>query len=358
MSARRLLIIGGLALVVAGMIFGDMFAVFVLHQNANRIGEALMAACAAVATKDPASVTGHFSNIGSLLENRGTKVDAHVHAIDFGYLALLLAIIQPYVAFSERTRGRLAKLFLGGAVMLPVSVFLIHYVGLSYSPLSAIGWSSILADLGGLMVIVACLGVLAGLWRYARGSRETTSAGGATKDHNWASRALLSGGTLLILAGFLHGAYYAVFDLRSHETQDQVALETMINASVAQQNSASPNMRDARVVVEGYGMIQAEKAVNIAAHSHIIEFGLLAILLAFIQQYVFLSERWKRRWAAVMLIGSVMLPVFVLLELQFGLIAGGIADAGGLLVIIALIGMLVGALRYIGQVDARKGAGA
>lgn len=358
MSARRLLIVGGIALVVAGMIFGDVFAVFVLHQNANRIGRALMIATDAVASKDAASVLTQFTNIGGLLENRGTKVDAHVHMIDFGYLALLLALIQPFVALAERTRRWLAKLFLLGAAMLPVSVFLIHYVGLLYSPLSSIGWASIFADLGGLLVIVASAGQLIGLWRHARNSIEIESPNVTPKETTWTSRTLLTGGTLLILAGFLHGAFYAVVDLRNHETHDQIALETMINASVAQQNSASRNMRDAHTVVDGYGMIQAEKAVNIAAHSHIIEFGLLAILLAFIQQYVFLAERWKRRWAIVMLTGSVLLPAFVLLELQLGLIAGGIADAGGLLVIIALIGMLVGVLRHTRQLDAREGAGA
>src|SRR5207249_2504621 len=80
------------------------------------------------------------------------------------------------------------------------------------------------------------------------------------------------------------------------------------------------------------------------------------ILLAFIQPYVSLAERWKRRWAVVMLTGSVVLPVFVLLELKFGLIAGSIADAGGLSVILALIGMLAGVLRYTRQVDALRGA--
>ena len=38
------------------------------------------------------------------MEDRGTKVDAHVHMIDAGYLALLLALIQPYVALSACQR--------------------------------------------------------------------------------------------------------------------------------------------------------------------------------------------------------------------------------------------------------------
>ena len=101
MIAHRLLIIGGITLIIAGMIFGDVFAVFVLHQNANRIGETLLRVADAVAAKDSAAVNALFTNIGGLLENRGTKVDAHVHVIDFGYLALLLALIQPYVALAE-----------------------------------------------------------------------------------------------------------------------------------------------------------------------------------------------------------------------------------------------------------------
>lgn len=40
MSAQRTLIMGGTVLIVAGLIFGDVFAVFVVHQNASRISEA------------------------------------------------------------------------------------------------------------------------------------------------------------------------------------------------------------------------------------------------------------------------------------------------------------------------------
>lgn len=94
----------------------------------------------------------------------------------------------------------------------------------------------------------------------------------------------------------------------------------------------------------------------IAAHSHAIEFGLLAMLLSFVQPYVFLSDRWKRRWVLLLLSGSFALPLFVLLEVDLGLVAGGIADIGGLLVIIALVGMLVGVLRYSGHLDAAEGA--
>jgi hypothetical protein len=351
MGARRLLIIGGVLLIVAGMIFGDIFAVFVLHQNADRIGAHLVAATEAVAAGDAAAAQHHIVSIGGgggLLENRGTKVDTHVHVIALGYIALLLALLQPYVAWSEKRKKQLAGLFLAGSTLLPVSVFLIYYVGTAGSPLASagVGWASLFADFGGLLAIVACAGELGGLWRHLRTGRKTARAEALLPDHSWPSRALLTGGTLLVLAGFIHGAYYAAVDLYDHEAEDVALLAAMV------ENAAAQNLPAALQAVNDYGALQANKAVKIAAHAHVIEFGTLALLLAFIQPFVFLSERWKRRWVIVLLLGSVILPVFVLLELKWGLLAGGIADAGGLLVIIALLGMLSGVLRYTGKLDA------
>lgn len=343
-----MLVMGGIALIAAGMLLGDLFAVFTLHQNAGRIGEHLTAATDAVAAQDSQAALHNFPEIGGRLENRGTKVDAHAHIIAFGYLALLLALVQPYLAMSEAARRGLAQCFLAGAVLLPVSVFLIHYVGLAYSPLESIGWASIAADFGGLLVIVACAGFLIGLARHLRSAATVDDP--LLHDRSRSARTLLAGGTLLILAGFLHGAYYAAFDLAEHEARESRILNTMVERA-AQKDTAA-----AHQAVNDYGMLQAEKAVAVAAHSHLIEFGILAMLLAFLQPYVMLSERWKERWAAVLLAGSVLLPVFVLAELRLGLLAGGVADLGGLLVIIALVGMLTGVVRYTGSLDAEKAA--
>src|SRR6202171_3924185 len=126
MSARRLYIFGGIALIAAGLLFGDIFAVFILHQNAARQGAALVAASRAVAAGNVAAVNEVFSHLGNILEDRGTKVDAHVHMIDAGYLALLLALVQPYIALSQQTKQSLAVLFIAGGVLLPVGLFLLH----------------------------------------------------------------------------------------------------------------------------------------------------------------------------------------------------------------------------------------
>jgi hypothetical protein len=346
LSARRLLLLGGIGLILVGMIFGDIFAVFVLHQNAARVGASLAAASHAALAGDSDAVANNFQELGGFLENRGTKVDTHVHLIAFGYLALMLALLAPWMAVSSNTKKRLAWLFLSGAGLLPICVFLIHYVGLVYSPLKSIGWASIFADLGGLFVIVAVLGYLFGLVKHFLSPDRVAGSDSLLTDSSIPGRMLLAGGVLLVLLGFVHGSYYAATDLYRHEALD-FSILSQISAGAAGQNVAAVESG-----LVAYGRLQGDKAVNIAAHAHIIEFGLLSMLLAFFQPYVSLREPWKRRWAFVLLLGSVLLPVCVLLEPKYGLIAGGLADLGGALVIVALLAMWIGILRYPGQLDA------
>ncbi len=347
MSAGRLLIFGGTALIAGGMLFGDIFAVFVLHQNGRQTGAILLAAAQAVRQQNPAAVKAAFGHIGDLMEDRGTKVDTHVHMADAGYLVLLLALVQPYVALPQRRKKALAGLFITGGVLLPVGIFLIHYIGLAYSPFSVIGWASVLADSAGALLIVVLIAEAWGLSSYLRGKSASTTEPELPRDRGRERRTLLAGGTLLVLLGFLHGAWYAGTSLYEQENREGAILKDMLGQMPGHDTTAAS--------VNAYGRLQAEKAVEIAAHSHLIEFGLLSILLSFVQPYVFLSDVWKRRWVKVLLAGSVILPVFVLLELKIGLVAGGIADVGGLMVIVALVAMLVGMLRYSGRLDAGVG---
>jgi hypothetical protein len=345
LGARRLFLIGGIGLILTGMFFGDIFAVFTLHQNAAQVGANLAAAAQAALAGNRQAVLANFQNVGAFLENRGTKVDTHVHMIDFGYLALMLAILQPWMAFTESVKKKLAWAFLTGAWLLPVGVYLIHYVGLAHSPMKSIGWASIAADFGGLLVLIVTFACLLGLWRHFRG-KLASPPDTLLADRSAERRILFAGGIALVLLGFFHGAYYAATDLYRHEAQDYSLLAQMSAGAAA---GAGAVVDQALV---GYGQLQGAKAVNIAAHAHSIEFGLLAIMLAFFQPYVSLPASWKRLWAAVLLVGSLLLPVCVLLEMRFGLVAGGVADVSGLLIIFALLAMWIGILRYTGELDA------
>ena len=288
MSAQRVLVFGGIALIAGGMLFGDIFAVFVLHQNGGQTGEALLSASRAAAVGNSLAVKDSFQHIGGLLEDHGTKVDAHVHMIGAGYLALMLALLQPYVALRQAKKRLLAWWFVVSGLLLPIGIFLIHYVGLAYSPSSVIGWASVLADSAGAILIVVLAVEAWAFWRHFH-------SGGANRepalprDRSWESRILLSGGTLLVLLGFLYGACYAAIDLYEHEARETRILNSMLESASTRQGGETAAVAD-------YSSLAAEKALKIGAHAHIIEFGLLAILLSFIQPYVQLREIWKRRW--------------------------------------------------------------
>jgi hypothetical protein len=342
----RLFIIGGMLLVIAGMIFGDLYAIFILHPNVADIGREMGAAVTAAAAGDAESVFSHFGAVGGFLENAGTKKDTHVHIIHAGYLAFLLAFLQPWVALEHRHKMLLAKLFLWASVILPVSIFTIHYVGLLYSPLQSIGWASIFADLSGLVLILVLAVELAGIWRHMRGNGDRDGAVPRLDSEN--SRTLLAGGVLLVLAGFLFGLYYAAVHLEEHELRELVILGGLLELVSAQATEAINHG------LVAYGGLQEERAIMIATHAHIVEMGLLALLMAIVQPFVFLSPGWRRRLVWMMLGGAALLPIAIYSERWFGLLAGGVADFAGLLVILAMFGMLFGVLRHTGKMDAEE----
>src|SRR5689334_2838642 len=189
MSARRLLVFGGIALVAAGMFFGDVFAVFVLHQNGAQTGQELMAAVQAAGKQDSPGVLAAFGRIGGLMEDRGTKVDTHVHMTDAGYLALLLALLQPYVALSAPSKKFFARMFIVGGVFLPIGIFTIHYVGLAYSPFPVIGWASVVADSAGALLIIALVAEAWGLWRHFHSIRVGVEEPELPRERTWERRA-------------------------------------------------------------------------------------------------------------------------------------------------------------------------
>ena len=136
------------------------------------------------------------------------------------------------------------------------------------------------------MVLAATAGYLVGVGKHFLAG-QASLPDKLLRDRSTPARWLLVGGLCLVLAGFVHGAYYAGSDLYHHEEADYRILSRMSSAAAAQ-NQVAINQS-----LADYGQLQGDKAVKIAAHAHIIEFGLLAMLLGFFQPYVQLSEIWK-----------------------------------------------------------------
>jgi len=342
------LTIGGLLLVAAGMLFGDIFAMFVLHPNNARIGEAMYAASQLIPLGDAEGILAQFMSIGGFLENRGTKVDTHSHIIHMGYIAILLAILQPWVALSPVLKRRSAWLFIVSAVLLPVSIFSIYYVGLAYSPLEYIGWGSIFADFFGALLAVAVAIQLWGLWRHGRGHGDSNVQPPSGNAGYAASRALLVGGLLLLVSGFLYGAGYAAWAQSGAATNEVDILKNIVSHAAAS---------DQELLVadfSAYGNYQMYRAINIAVHTHINEMGILLLLMSFVQGFIHYADRTRRRWALLAVFSAFGLPAGILLELKLGIVGSIVADFFGASMIVALMAMLFGLLRYTGAADLPK----
>jgi hypothetical protein len=339
-DSQRLLAIGGLLLIAAGMLFGELFAMIVLHPNNAHIGEAMYAASQLVPAGDVDGIMARFMAIGGFLENRGTKIDTHSHMIHMGYIALLLSMLQPWVALSNEARRRTAWLFILSAALLPPSIFAIHYLGLAYSPISYIGWGSIMADLFGGLLAVAMFIQFWGLWRYSRGDAGASMPGLSTHG-NRASSVLLVGGLLLLVSGFLYGAAYAGWMQLGMAVPEVDILKSMVSHAAADQQELLG------ADFAAYGKYQMLRAINVATHTHINEMGILLMLLSFVQGLVAYSEEKRALWALIAVTGAVLMPVGILLEIPFGVIGSVIVNTGGLAVLLSLLAMLVGMLRHI-----------
>ena len=351
-EAQRVLVLGGILMIAFGMLFGDVFAMFVLHPNNARIGEAMFSASQLIPTGDAEAILAHFRAIGGYLENRGTKVDTHSHLIHMGYIALLLAMLQPWVALSDQARKRLAIMVVSSGTLMAASIFSIYYVGLAFSPLVHIGWGSIFADLFGALLAVSMFIYLWGFIRHVRGFGAVPPEPVYIGSGNAASRTLLIGGLLLLLAGFFYGAAYAgAKQLGMTGNEVNILKNIVTHAAASNQEALASDFAD-------YGRYQMLRAINRATHTHINEMGILLLLMSFLQVCVHYSDDTRRLWARAAVCAGIGLPVGILLEIPYGIVGSVVADVSGFVMIVSLGAMLFGLLRYMGTTNDWQGGAA
>jgi hypothetical protein len=154
-GARRILVIGGIALAVIGMCHGTWYAVFAEHQALDRTGGSLAAAFTHAAQRQPAQLAASLEEYREAKYAHEREVDAHGHWIGLAMLLIVLGVALDRVAARERLRLILAIGLLTGAVLFPLGVLL---QTMSHGPLPR-G----LAVAGSGLMIVALAGTALGL---------------------------------------------------------------------------------------------------------------------------------------------------------------------------------------------------
>jgi hypothetical protein len=123
-KARRLLVLGGIALALWGMSYGLWYAVFAEHQALDSIGGSLAAGFSAAAERDSAAASAALSQYREAKYVYDRQVDVHGHWIGLAMLLIILGIGFDRVAFSRRSQFLLALGLFLGAVVFPLGVLL------------------------------------------------------------------------------------------------------------------------------------------------------------------------------------------------------------------------------------------
>jgi hypothetical protein len=122
--ARRVLVVGGVALAVVGMCHGTWYAVFAEHPALDRIGTSLASAFALAGERNVAQATASLAQYHEAKYAYERQVDAHGHWIGLAMLLIVLGVAFDRVALAEKQKLALAMGLLTGAALFPLSVLL------------------------------------------------------------------------------------------------------------------------------------------------------------------------------------------------------------------------------------------
>ena len=123
-GARRLLLLGGIALALWGMSYGLWYAVFAEHQALDRMGASLGAGFNAAAQRDSGAAADALRQYREAKYIYDRQVDVHGHWIGLAMLLMVLGIGFDRVEFRRRPKFLLALGLFLGAIIFPLGVLL------------------------------------------------------------------------------------------------------------------------------------------------------------------------------------------------------------------------------------------
>jgi hypothetical protein len=157
MSARQLLLFGGIALAILGMSYGLWYAVFAEHQALDGIGGSLTTGFQAAAQRNPADAEKALLQYQQAKYNYDRQVDVHGHWLGLSMLLIVLAIASDQISIEEKWKFLLALGLLLGSVLFPFGVLMQTW---SHGTLPRA-----LAIVGSTLVIASLVGMVPGFLR-------------------------------------------------------------------------------------------------------------------------------------------------------------------------------------------------
>lgn len=156
-ASRKLLIAGGLALIIFAMSYGLWYALFTEHQALEGMGASLATGFAQAASDNLADAHQSIQQYAAIKYDYVRHVDVHSHWGGLAMILIVLGVMFDRIGFTEKRRFYLAATLLSGSVLFPLGVVL------QTATTSGIG--SGLAVAGSALVIGGLVFVAIGFWR-------------------------------------------------------------------------------------------------------------------------------------------------------------------------------------------------
>lgn len=319
-ASARLLLGGGLLLVVAGLVSGELFALLLSHSLNADLRAAWEEVLSLAGKADVQAIAVRFDDIQRLATERARAMSVHSHAGPYGLLAAGLALAKTRLGAPARHDLAAVVLMLAGGIVQSAG-----FLSLSYG---APAWLSV-SNLGVAMLVF-------GIALYIPGLVRDTPPAAALPVVGEPGGKLLRVGAVLVVAGLLFGLYLAWRHVLYEEPALHAALRELIAALHAGDEEAAQSL------YANYKSTQIRMAITAASHSHAVAFGFIMLVTGLAAKHLRLTGGWWRGAATLIAVGGLLLPVFVYLAPRYGYAFALSADSAGGLVILGLLVVLFG----------------
>jgi hypothetical protein len=155
-----------------------------------------------------------------------------------------------------------------------------------------------------------------------------------------ARKVLIFGGIFLAALGMVYGLHYAVFV--EHQTLDRMGG----SLAAAFTHAAERRWDDSQLALLAYRETKYDYVRQVDVHSHWIGLAMLLIVLGVVFDEVAFEERARSAIALAMLIGSIVFPLGVILQVaRLAQLGSVLAIAGSALITAALAATTVGFIK-------------
>lgn len=319
-AGSRLLLVGGLLLVVAGLATGELFALLLSHTLNADLRAAWKEVLSLAGSAEAGSISSHFDQIHRLAAERARAMSLHSHFGPYGLLAAALAVAKTRFGQSGRYDLPAALLILGGGAMQSLGFLWLDYGGGEWSSISNIG--------AALMIV--------GLFLYCPGLLPSADLAAGIPGPREAGGRMLRIGAVLVFAGLLFGLYLAWRHVFFEEPHMHAALRGLVGAIVDGDQALADSL------YADFKGAQIRMAITAASHSHAVAFGFIMIVTALTAPQLKLGRVWRNAAFVLIVGGGVLLPVFVYLAPRYGYAFALCADSAGGLAILGLLVVLYG----------------